>query len=197
MILSEEGYAMDFDEIEVPVLWISEFDPKSAHEFFMNFCSLQSNSNVHSIFVYIDSFGGAVDSMATIAELVENSEKPVGTVVVGKAMSAGAILSSIGGDGMRWVGPNSRMMFHRLSAGILGDVKEMETYTREIIRMNELWLKKAVKRSKLTWKEFNEVLNKKGGNWYMSPREAVKNGFADQIGLPILGEVRQLRLNVK
>lgn len=195
-VISEHSIPVDLDKagwgMSIPVLWVSEFSAEEARDFFADFTALQSDDNVKHIYIYVDSFGGAIDSLSAMTELVESSKKTVSTVCVGKAMSAGGILTAIGTPGHRWIGPNSRLMLHRVSTIIGGDSDQIENITKELVRMNDMWLKKAVSRSKMTWKEFNDMLKAKGGEWYLTPTEAVKYGFADRIGTPMIREVRTL-----
>ena len=191
-IMSEHTVPIDLKEPTTPVIWVTEFGDDDAEQFFALFNSLQSDDDIQTIFIYIDSFGGAVDSLCTMTELVEASTKPVCTIAIGKAMSAGAILTAIGTPGMRWIGPNSRLMLHRLQGFVGGDTEKVTSVAKELIRMNDVWLKKIVTKSNMTWKEFNDMLKDKGGEWYLSPEEAVSYGFADRIGTPIIKEVRQI-----
>ena len=148
-----------------------------------------------NILVYIDSFGGSVDSLATMAEIIESSSKPVITAAVGKAFSAGALLLALGDE--RWIAPNSRIMLHKIRIMLCEemDVDEVKQMAKEISVINEKWLKKAVSRSKMSYKDFSAKLIKEAGDWYLSPQEAIKYGFADTIGVPIVREVRQWRVN--
>jgi len=190
--LSEHTVPIDLTEAMIPALWIREFGDEDAEQFFALFNSLQSDDNVDIIVIYVDSFGGAVDSLCTMTELIEASSKPVCTIAIGKAMSAGAILTAIGTPGMRWIGPNSRLMLHRLQGFVGSDTEKVTSVAKELIRMNDMWLKKIVTKSNMSWKEFNDMLKDKGGEWYLSAEEAVHYGFADRIGTPIIKEKRQI-----
>jgi ATP-dependent Clp protease protease subunit len=189
----EEGYLM-------PTVWVNSFDEDSARDFFDAFSSFLSDDRVSSIVVYIDSFGGQVDSLAAMSEVITSSRKPVITVAVGKAFSAGAVLLALGSPGNRWVAPNSRIMVHRLQVGagvVDRDVDDVTQIAGEIIRMNDVWLHKLVDRSKMKWTEFNKRINDQGGQWYLDAKNAVTYGFADNIGLPMIKEVRQWVLDIK
>jgi len=197
-ILSERGIAeIGPDDLgpRCPVIWLNDFSQESAKSFFEAMSMFLSNEDIHSIVIYIDSFGGEVDALATIAELIETSTKPVYTCVIGKAFSAGAILASLGTPGHRYCSPNSRMMYHRIA------ITEFETpaekimhLAKEIVRVNDLWLKKVVAKSKMDWKKFNESLDKCGGEWFLSAKEAQKLGLIDHIGVPRITEIRQWRI---
>jgi ATP-dependent Clp protease protease subunit len=195
-LLGERGIPVRLDADErLPVIWVNDFGPESAREFFEMFTMFHSDESVESILVYIDSFGGSVDSLATMAEVIQASIKPVITACVGKAFSAGALLLALGDE--RWVAPNSRVMFHKIRIALHEDMDadEIKQMAKELSSINERWLKKAVSCSKMNYKDFSAKLAKEAGDWYLSPSEAVKYGFVDQIGVPIVREVRQWRIN--
>jgi ATP-dependent Clp protease protease subunit len=195
-MLGERGIPIRLDSDErLPIIWVSDFGPESAREFFEMFTMFHSDDSVESILVYIDSFGGSVDSLATMAEIIESSHKHVITACVGKAFSAGALLLSLGDE--RWVAPNSRVMLHKIRIVLCEemDADEVREMAKELTTINEKWLKKAVARSNMTWKDFMDKIHKSAGDWYLSPKDAVKFGFADHIGMPIVREVRQWRIN--
>lgn len=175
---------------ELPVIWVNQFNEEAAREFFYDFSSFISDDKIGSIVVYIDSNGGEMDAMFSMAELIENSSKPVITVNAGKALSAGAILFALGSE--RWVAPASRTMFHNIQVGILGkDIEETARYVKEVSRMNDIWIKRVVKKSKLTQKQFNSTLKEARGELYLDAKQMLKHGFADHIGLPLIKETRQ------
>ena len=200
MVIGQHTIPMSIDQdYRLPVVWINDFDEESAREFFDTFSSFMSDDAVSSVLIYIDSFGGHVDSLAAIAEIVNSSKKPVITVAVGKAFSAGALLLSLGDPGNRWVAPNSRVMLHRLQVGGVADASadDVAQIAEEVLRMNDVWMKKLVNQSKMKWNEFNRKLNNQGGQWYMNAKTAVQYGFADRIGLPMIKENRQWIIDTK
>ena len=200
LIVGQHNYpfSMDGDD-RMPVLWVNDFEEESAREFFDLFSSFISDDIVSHIIVYIDSFGGQVDSLAAIAELVVSSPKPIITVAVGKAFSAGAILLTMGEPGYRWIAPNSRIMLHRLQLGCQEGttVDNISHIAEEILRLNDVWMHKLVDKSKMKWTEFNKKLNEHGGQWFMDAKTAVAYGFADHIGLPKIREVRHWVIDIK
>ncbi|MCK4260329.1 MAG: ATP-dependent Clp protease proteolytic subunit [Halanaerobiales bacterium] len=178
-----------------PTIWLNDFSEEDVREFFRKFNSLQSDDQIQAIAIYIDSYGGSVDSLAAICELVENSTKPIITVAIGKAMSAGAMLFALGTPGMRYIGSMTSLMYHRLQiTDIDGDIELASSMIKEVLRENEIWMKKIIKSSKMNWTEFNKKLQEKGNHWFLGAKEAIKYGFADHIGIPTLRETHQLKL---
>lgn len=178
------------EEDRIPVIWLNNFDDESARDFFEQLTGFLSDDDIAAIALYIDSFGGQVDSLATIAELIEASTKPIITIGIGKAFSAGALLLSLGTPGYRWMTPHSRMMIHRIQVNGTVDISadSIAHIAREILRTNEVWLKKMVARSTLKWTEFNKKIDDNGGEWYLDAKQAVKYGFVDHIGVPLVRE---------
>ena len=199
-IIGEHSVPLFLDqEDRPPVIWVNDFDEESARNFFDLFTCFLSDDMVENIIVYIDSFGGNVDSLAAMAELIDSSPKTVITVGLGKTFSAGAMLLALGTPGNRWIAPHSRVMLHRLQLTTPGEASAdtIAQIAGEILRMNDVWLRKIVERSKMKWVEFNKKLNDQGGQWYMDAKTAVSYGFADYIGLPIIRENRQWIIDIK
>ena len=194
-ILGETKIPFLNQEQPPPIMWIGEFGESTAQEFFLSYTNLHNDDKIHAIMVYVDSLGGDLNALATITELIETSEKPIITVGIGKAFSAGAMLVSMGHE--RWLAPNSRMMFHFV--GLDMELEGMNpdglnNLSKELERVNNMWLKKVVKRSKMTWKDFNKKIKDCGGEWYLNAKEAKEYGFIDEIGVPKLTAAMQWRV---
>ena len=95
------------------------------------------NSGQPFIPIVISSFGGSVYELLEIIDVLQTTKKPLMTIVLGKAMSAGAVLASFGTEGMRYCSPNSTLMIHEVSGGTRGKMFEMEVDTAEARRLNK------------------------------------------------------------
>ena len=103
---------------------------------------------------------------------------PVATLCIGQAASMGAFLLAGGAKGMRYSLPNSRIMIHQPSAGIQGQITDMDIHVREGMRLK---------------KNLNRILAENTGNTvsriaaaterdnFMSAEEALKFGLIDRI----------------
>ena len=77
-------------------IWVIEFNEESAQDFRTSILK-KSKENSHApIIIYIDSYGGYVDSLAKMIATMDEIPNPKVTVCMGKAMSCGAILLSHG-----------------------------------------------------------------------------------------------------
>lgn len=183
------------DEADLPIIWVNDFDEDTSRDFFYDFLSYLSDDSIKNIVIYIDSNGGHIDALFSMAELIENSSKPVTTVNAGKSFSAGAILFALGTEGHRWVAPASRTMFHNIHLTALGkDVEEAAQYIDMVSRMNDDWVKRVVKKSDLTQKQFNSLLKEANGELFLTAKQMLKYGFADHVGLPLIKEIKQWTL---
>ena len=197
ILLGESSIPISFEtEERIPKMYLSEFTSESARDMLNAFTAFNSDDSVKSILLYIDSFGGEISSLGTIAELMTSSKKPVYTACVGKAFSAGAMLFALGAK--RWIAPHATLMFHKLRYFLCteADVDDVKYMAKEIDKLNDKWFKRVVSRSKMTYKEINQKIKEgNGNNWFLTPEEAIKYGFADIIGLPIVRETRQWRID--
>ena len=102
--------------IEEPVIIrVKEFTEDSADEFEQDM-SKAHNTGQPLVPIIIDSYGGQVYSLLSMISDIQNSDIPVATICVGKAMSCGAVLLSCGNDGMRYCDANSSVMIHDVSS---------------------------------------------------------------------------------
>lgn len=178
-----------------PFIWINSFTEEDSRDFFVDFNMLNSDDTVQNIVLYIDSYGGDIDSLSAMCELIDASAKPIITIGIGKVMSAGAMLMAMGTPGMRYAGELTNIMYHRMHVDFLySDVEVARSLLEHMAKNNEKWLKKVILRSKISWKEFDQKLKEKNGEWWMDSKEALKYGFIDQIGIPMIKEISQTQL---
>src|SRR6185436_15830041 len=88
-----------------------EIDDDRVKEFDEAICKCLRNGQ-EIIPIIIDSYGGSVDSMNAMIDIIDSIEIPVATICLGKAMSAGAMLLACGDEGLRFASPTSRVMIH-------------------------------------------------------------------------------------
>ena len=103
---------------------------------------------------------------------------PVATMCIGQAASMGAFLLVGGAKGMRYSLPNSRIMIHQPSAGVQGQITDMDIHVREGLR-----LKKNLNRilAENTGKTPEQVkLDSERDHW-MTADEAQAYGLVDKV----------------
>lgn len=136
-----------------------------------------------TIRIYIDSDGGYIDSLATIVELLETVPNPIHTICLGRAMSAGAFLLSMGDE--RFIGKHSSVMIHELSDGITGHVKEILNHAREADRSNRHWVNFLAKNCGTDFETIQKRLRRVAHrDLFLNAVDAKSFGIVDHIGLP-------------
>ena len=89
--------------------------------------------NPDPIKIYIDSYGGQVYQCFGLLSVMERSETPIHTIVTGCAMSAGFMILISGHR--RFAHRLSTPLYHQVSGGAIGTVKEMEDKLEESKRL--------------------------------------------------------------
>jgi ATP-dependent Clp protease protease subunit len=183
---------VDSDEI-----WVNEFDEESAQNFRAELMDAAKGDSKKPIVVYIDSYGGYVDSLAKMIEAMDEVSNPIITVCHGKAMSCGAVLLSHGD--IRFVGVHSRVMVHEVSSGAAGDVHDMHADALETQRLNK-WFMGLLARNcgiKGGYDALRKTIKGQDGrNRYMDANQAVAFGIADAVGTPRIGQCMQYDISV-
>ena len=90
------------------------------------FTEEEKNENEYKIKMYINSPGGYVHDLMAVIDTMNNIKMPVETYCIGQASSCGAVLLSNGAKGKRFIGKNSSVLLHQVSAGAFGHIKDLE-----------------------------------------------------------------------
>lgn len=172
-------------------IWVNKFDEDSAQEFRDKVLDASKDNPSEPIIIYIDSYGGYVDSLAKMIETMDEVPNPFVTVCMGKAMSCGAILLSHGD--IRWCGRHSRVMIHEVSGGVqIGDVHDMHNDAVEAKRLNKHFLGLLAKNCKIQggYEGLRKMIKGKDGrDIWLDSDQSVKFGIVDAVGVPKLAKV--------
>ena len=128
--------------------------------------------------IYIDSYGGAVYQCMGLLGVMEKSVTPIHTIAVGAAMSCGFMILISGHK--RFGYKHSTPLYHQVSTGFWGKVKDMEESLEETKRLQKKIETITLERTDITNKKLKEVLKNKI-DWYMSAEEALTLGVIDEI----------------
>lgn len=171
-------------------IWVTEFNEKASLEFREKVVNISREDPNEPIVVYIDSYGGQVDSLASMIETMDEVPNPIITVAMGKAMSCGAILLSHGD--LRWVGRHSRVMIHEVSSGTGGDVHDMYADAVETKRLNKYFLGLLAKNCSIKggYDGLRKIIKERDGrDIYLDAAASVAFGIADGVGTPKINGV--------
>jgi ATP-dependent Clp protease protease subunit len=170
-------------------IWVNKFNEESAKRFREQILKRVEDLPAVEIpiVVYIDSYGGLVDSLAMMVETIDEVPNPVYTVCLGKAMSCGAILLSHGDR--RYCGQHSSVMVHEVSHGAAGDVHDVFNDAEEGKRINAYWLGLLAKNCGIKGgytKLRKMIKDRDGREWWMDAKAALNFGIIDEIGTPVI-----------
>jgi ATP-dependent Clp endopeptidase proteolytic subunit ClpP len=177
-------------------IWVHRFTERSAQEFREQVISIAERGGPDLLIpIYIDSYGGCVDSLAKMIETMDHVPNRFACIVSGKAMSCGAILLSHGD--LRWCGPYSRIMIHSIQGRSWGDVYDKEQATQETMRMQVQFLGLLAKNCGLTYTQLTAQIKESVSSKeiWLDADEALKFGIVDYVGLPTFIPVVQMSVN--
>ena len=128
--------------------------------------------------IYIDSYGGYVYQCFGLLSVMERSQTPIHTIVTGCAMSCGFMMLICGHK--RFALKLSTPLYHQVSSGAWGTVKELEESVEESKRLQKI-LESIVKdKTDITKKRLREILETKK-DWFMTSKEALELNVVDEI----------------
>jgi len=139
---------------------------------------LENKDSKKDIQFYINSPGGSVTAAMAILDTMNYIKSDVGTVCVGMAASAAAIILSNGAKGKRFALPNSEIMIHQPHGGTEGQATDIEIAAKQIIKLRERLNKILAKNTGQTFAKVEKDVER---DYYMSSDEAKKYGVVDEI----------------
>lgn len=134
--------------------------------------------NPKPIMLYIDSYGGWVYQCMGLLGIMKASKVEVYTIVTGCAMSCGFLISISGHK--RFGYPKSTYLYHQVSGGAIGTVKEMEEGVIETKRLQMMIEDITLENTKITEKKLEKIYKTKK-DWFIDSQEALKLGVIDEI----------------
>jgi len=169
------------------IIHVNKFNEASVKQFKDEFMDAHETGQ-EIIPIIIDSFGGSVYAVLAMADLIKTSNKTVATIVMGKAMSCGAVLLTCGDEGFRYASPTSTVMIHDVSSMSWGKVEEMKADVGESVRLNKLIFGLMEKNCGLEKNTLLDQLRKEynSADWFLTPTQARKNNLVNHIKVPKL-----------
>jgi len=184
MILSEPKHRELFFNKQVDQASIGELT-KSIIEIINDDKNLKKVANISGfeytpkpINIHIDSYGGNVYQILGLYSIIERSTTPIHTIVTGCAMSCGFVLLLSGHK--RFAYPFSTILYHQISSGVWGKLKDIEDNVDETRRLQKILEDVTLKRTKISEDKLKEVFEKKI-DWFIPSDEGLKLGIVDEI----------------
>ena len=128
--------------------------------------------------MYINSPGGYVTDLMAIIDTMNNVKMPVETYCIGQASSCAAVLLSNGSKGKRFIGKNSSVLLHQVSAAAFGHIKDVDIAVKQAKALNEQIISILAKNTKKSKTQIKEDLDR---DLYLNAKEALEYGIVDVI----------------
>ena len=163
---------------------VNDFTEEAAADFAAKM-GIAQNTGQPVIPVIIDSYGGQVYSLMAMISAIKNAELPVATIVEGKAMSCGAILTTFGEEGLRFADPEATIMIHDVSSMDWGKVEELKAGAKEADRLNEKIYTMMARNCGKPDDYFLKIADKKKhADWFLDAKEAKKHNLVNHLRVP-------------
>ena len=122
----------------------------------------------------LDAFG-VYDCMRLIKK-----DCGIGTLGLGKVMSAGVLILAAGTKGEREVAENCRVMIHSVGSAHVGQLHNLENELTEARWIQNQYVKCLARETDMSEKQIKKLMDKKI-NVYLTAEEAVDYGIADRV----------------
>lgn len=133
------------------------------------------------IHIYVNSQGGYISAGLAIYDTMRYLGCDVNTWCIGQAASMGALLLAAGTKGKRFSLPNSRIMIHQPSGGLMGTAADMELQAKEILQLKD---KLSTLLSECTGQPIEKIREDSERDFFMSAEEAKEYGLIDEVCWP-------------
>ena len=135
-----------------------------------------------SINIYLSTFGGYIYDMLSIYDEIKSLKKEyiVNIYCVGKIMSAGTIIMLAADYEHRFAYPNTTFMYHTLSGGTWGKMKDMEEDVEESKRLHKIMWNIYKENTSIPEEKLEEVYKCKK-DWFITAEQAKKYKIINKI----------------
>ena len=140
-----------------------------------NQASVVRDFEVGHINIFIQSPGGSVHDMWGLIDLMLSSPIPIYTYAIGLAESA-ALMIFLAGS-VRYVLPNTTLMYHEVSAGNKGKLQDVAEW-HDYLAVEQEKLENFVKARTFIKPKLLKEIKEKKMDYYMQPKDAINLRFA-------------------
>jgi len=130
------------------------------------------------VIMYINSGGGSVIAGLALIDVMNYIAPDVNTVAVGMAASMGAVMVTSGAPKKRFALESAEIMVHQPLGGLEGQFSDMEIGLKHMERLKKKLYTILSNTSGQDYKHIHKICDR---NYWMTPEEAKKEGFIDEI----------------
>lgn len=139
---------------------------------------LEKESPTEDIQIFVNSYGGNLDSGLAIVDTMNFIQPNVTTTCVGVAASAGALILAAGEKGKRSALPNARVLIHQPLGGVQGQARDLDLYAKEILKQREQVNKLL---ASYTGRDAKQIEQDSDRDKWFSAKEAKTYGLIDKV----------------
>lgn len=176
----EAIFEYDLDRECRVVYFNGDVDESMVDRTIKSLCHLDSQSD-KPIILKICSYGGSVDLMFALYDVIRQCRSHITTVGTGAICSAAVLLLACGDE--RHATENSWLMAHRAKGGSFGDSDEVGAQAEAFKKYEDKRYKLLARHSKWSAKKWRDKEAEKGEVW-MEPKEMLQSGVVDKIVYP-------------
>jgi ATP-dependent Clp protease protease subunit len=161
------------------IIWVgNKIDADVANTIMAQLLFLENSDREEDIYMYINSPGGAIDSVLGIYDTMQFIQPDVVTICAGSCYGAATILLAAGTPGKRYSLPNS-LIHHRVSK------RDITAFPAEV-QINEESLKKIENRvngllARHTGQPLEKIVADFQQDRFLLPEEALQYGIIDEV----------------
>ena len=130
------------------------------------------------VYIYILSYGGQLDQIMTLIDVINISKMKIKTINLGVCASAGCLLLMSGTKGERYAVKNSWGLVHQGSGSSCGTAVQVEAQTQNYKKILEMVKKLILEKTNITPTQYSK---KKLQEWYVYGEDMIKLGIVDHI----------------
>ena len=132
--------------------------------------------------LYISTYGGSAHEMFGVYDVMNFCKEfcDIQTIGIGKIMSAGTLLLAAGTKGKRLLGKNCQVMIHSVNGGSIGELHNLENEMEQIKNLQDMYIQSLSSETSMTKRQIQRLINRKV-NVYLSSKEAIEKGLADEV----------------
>jgi ATP-dependent Clp protease protease subunit len=156
----------------------TEINDQVANTVIAQLLFLRAEDPKKDVNMYINSPGGYITAGLAIYDTMRFMGFDINTYCLGQAASMAALLLSAGTKGKRFALPNSRIMIHQPSGGIIGTSADIELQAKEILALKQIC---AQILADMTGHTIDKIMSDSERDFYMNPEEAMNYGLIDKI----------------
>ncbi|MDR0885201.1 MAG: ATP-dependent Clp protease proteolytic subunit [Clostridiales Family XIII bacterium] len=150
----------------------------SASEIVKQLMLLDAEDPSKDIQFYINSRGGNIYDGLMIIDTMKMIRPRISTIVLGNAMSMGAVIASSGTKGKRYATKNATMMIHQVIGGVYGQESDFAIEAKEMARLKKELTQMLADN---TGQTFEQVEADTDRNNYLTATDALAYGLVDKI----------------